>query len=137
MKNKKIIYLVIISVFLLSIITALSVAGINTIESKDNTISEPVKKRYNLAYIDGSIIGSIKVEGIKGAIGFFNKDITVSGTVVEEEFSINTLHGTIPFSVNEKIDLHIRTLSFSAIGMECFPPYIESISGLAFGVTIN
>lgn len=137
MKNKKIIYLGIISMFLLTSITALSVSGINTIESENNTISEPVKKRYSIAYIDGSIIGSIKVEGKQGLVGFINKDITVSGKVVDKEFTINTLSGTIPFSINEKIDLNIKTLLFSAIDMECIPPYTESISGLAFGVTIN
>jgi len=137
MDNKKIIYMVMISLFLLTTITFLSVASSNIIEPENNFNKKTTGEEYSIAYIDGSILGSIDVKGMQGLIGFINKDITVSGKVVDKKFTINTLSGTIPFSINEKIDLNIKTLLFSAIDMQCIPPYTESISGLAFGVTIN
>jgi len=139
MKNKKIIYLV-ISIFLLTSLTALSVSGAITQKNEGKNL-ETTEETYRFAWIDGTLLdtSAIQVNGIEGAIGFLNTDITVKGTVsYTEKFTINSFLGSKTFTSGDSINLHIDTLLFSGIGIVEYPdqPPMIGISGLAIGLTI-
>jgi hypothetical protein len=141
MKNKKIIYLV-ISIFLLTSLTALSVSGAITQKNKGKNL-ETTEETYRFAWIDGTLddIDAIQVKGIEGPIGFLNTDITVEGKVYHtEDFTIKSPLGSKTFTAGETVDMHIGALLFSGIGIvENAPPqpHTIGISGLAIGLTIN
>jgi len=142
MKNKKIVIMTIMSLFLLVNLTVLSVTGMKTEkDTKDNEI----KFKPLFARIDGEVFQSYSTRAVnvKGINNFLiAKDITVKGTVpysltASYEFIIDPLFGPkMIYEPGDSVDIHINTMLLPSIGAQCTPPYINSISGPAFDVTI-
>jgi len=147
MKNKKILIMTIMSIFLLVSLTAISVTGMKAEVKKDVKENEVLeaKYEYSFASIDGEVfqsfgMGAVKVAGLNNFL--IAKDITVQGTVPfslteNYKFIINPLFGPrIVYESGDGVNIHIKTMLLPSIGTQCTPPYISSISGPAFGVTI-
>jgi len=132
--NKKILFITLLSVFLLALLTSISVVGAEK-EVKQDQNDDTTKETgsWSCAWINGRLTGSGNI-GREVITGFITRDITINGMVTMNGLSI----GKETYRFGDVISLHIGTLLFSSVGIgDCLDPNRIQVSGLGFNIEVS